>query len=330
MVDIFLTHNPEDLDIYFGPALEAIQAYGTVRANPGPGDLTTEELIEAARGCEIIVCHRATAGEAAVFEQLPDLVAFLRPQLDIRNIDIEAASAAGVVVANAEPAFIPATAEMAIALMLDVSRDVTESTVAFRRGETPPSNMGRQLATSTAGVIGYGAVGRYLCDILLAMGMRVLVNDPYVTVDKPGLEQVDFETVLRQSDYVLPLAVATGETENLMDAAAFALMKPSAVFVNVSRGNLVDEDALEAAYTEGRIAKLAMDVGRAADQRPSPRLAALPGVVATPHLGGLTPQNAHAQSLCSVEQTAAIVEGRVPPRAVNAEHATRLARLMET
>ena len=327
MVDIFLTHNPEDLDIYFGPAYEAIQAHGTVRANPMDRDLTTAELIEAAAGSEIIVCHRATPGEAAVFQQSPDLVAFLRPQLDIRNIDVEAASANGIVVANAEPAFIPATAEIALALMLDVSRDLTESTVAFREGKTPPSNMGRQLATSTAGVVGYGAVGRYLCDILLAMGMRVLVNDPYVTVDKVGLEQVDFETVLRESDYVLPLAVATAETENLMNAAAFALMKPSAVFVNVSRGNLVDEDALEAAYTEGRIAKLAMDVGRAADQRPSPHLAALPGVVATPHLGGLTPQNAHAQSMCSVEQTAAIVEGRMPPRAVNPEHATRLARL---
>ena len=327
MVDIFLTHNPEDLDIYFGPAYEAIQAHGTVRANPMDRDLTTAELIEAAAGSEIIVCHRATPGDAAVFQRSPDLVAFLRPQLDIRNIDIEAASANGVVVANAGPAFIPATAEIALALMLDVSRDLTESTVAFREGKTPPSNMGRQLATSTAGVVGYGAVGRYLCDILLAMGMRVLVNDPYVTVDKVGLEQVDFETVLRESDYVLPLAVATAETENLMNAAAFALMKPSAVFVNVSRGNLVDEDALEAAYTEGRIAKLAMDVGRAADQRPSPHLAALPGVVATPHLGGLTPQNAHAQSMCSVEQTAAIVEGRMPPRAVNPEHATRLARL---
>ena len=327
MVDIFLTHNPEDLDIYFGPAYEAIQAYGTVRTNPLDRDLTTAELIEAAKGCQIIVCHRATAGEAAVFHRSPDLVAFLRPQLDIRNIDIEAASANGVVVANAEPAFIPATAEMALALMLDVSRDVTESTVAFREGRIPPSNMGRQLATSTAGVIGYGAVGRYLCDVLVALGMRVLVNDPYVTVEKEGLEQVDFETLLGESDYVLPLAVATGETENLMDEAAFALMKPSAVFVNVSRGNLVDEAALEAAYTEGRIARLAMDVGRAADQRPSPHLAALPGVVATPHLGGLTPQNAHAQSMCSVEQTAAVVEGRMPPRAVNPEHATRLARL---
>ena len=327
MVDIFLTHNPEDLETYFGPAYEAIQAYGTVRANPLHRDLTTAELIEAAAGCQIIVCHRATPGEAAVFQQSPDLVAFLRPQLDIRNIDVEAASANGIVVANAEPAFIPATAEIALALMLDVSRDLTESTIAFRQGKTPPSNMGRQLATSTAGVIGYGAVGRYLCDVLVAMGMRVLVNDPYVTVDKVGLEQVDFETVLRESDYVLPLAVATAETENMMDAAAFALMKPSAVFVNVSRGNLVDEEALEAAYREGRIAKLAMDVGRAADQRPSAHLAALPGVVATPHLGGLTPENAHAQSMCSVEQTAAIVEGRMPPRAVNPEHATRLARL---
>src|SRR4029453_6789493 len=89
-----------------------------------------------------------------------------------------------------------------------------------------------------------------------------------------------------QADYVICLAIANEETENLMDAAAFARLKPDAFFINMSRGNLVAEAALAKVLTEGRIAGAAMDVGRAPDQMPSPELARLPNVIATPHLGG--------------------------------------------
>ncbi len=232
-------------------------------------------------------------------------------------------SAAGVLVANAPPAFIPATAEIALALMLDVARDVTASTVAYKRGEEPPSDMGVQLSGSTAGIIGFGAVGAHLAAILAAIGMRVLAADPYKTIDMPGVEQTDMETLLSQSDFVLPLANATDETENLMGARAFALMKRGATFVNISRGNLVDEAAMVAAYQSGHIGRLALDVGRAKDQRPTPAIAALPGVVATPHLGGATLQNAETQSLSSVEQAAAIGRGEMPPRTLNPESAHR-------
>jgi D-3-phosphoglycerate dehydrogenase len=330
MVKIFLTHDPEDLEVYYGNALEPLKALGEVRLNPAGRNLTTPELVEAARGCEIIVSHRATPGEAGLFDNSPDLIAFLRCAIDIRDVDLEAASANGILIARAAASFVPATAELALALMLDLARDVTESAIAFRDGRTPPSHMGRQLCGSTAGIIGYGRIGRYLADILVVLGMRVLVTDPYTTLDKAELSQVDLPSLLRESDFVLPLAVATEETENLIDAEALAQMKPTAILVNVSRGNLVDEAALEAAYSEGRVTKVGMDVGCAPDQRPSPHLAKLPGVVATPHLGGLTPQNAEAQAMSSVEQVAALVEGRVPERAVNAEHATRLARLRRT
>jgi D-3-phosphoglycerate dehydrogenase len=216
---------------------------------------------------------------------------------------------------------------MALALMLDLARDVTASTLEFKAGIMPPSNIGRQLNGSTAGIIGYGAVGSYLADKLVALGMRVLVSDPYVTADRQGVEQVDLQTVLKEADFVLPLAAATAETENLIDAEAIALLKPDAYFVNVSRGNLVDEAALEAAIKEKRIAKVAMDVGRAADQRPSPHLAALPGVVATPHLGGLTVQNAEDQAWSAVEQVEAVLKGERVPRSINPDSAERLSRL---
>ena len=327
MLKIFLSHNPEDLEVYFKKAHLALKAFGEVVLNPKGRNLDTPELIEAAQGCQIVICHRATHGKAAIFENLPDLAVFLRPQVDISDIDVAAASANGILVANSVPSFVPATAEMALALMLDLARDVTASTLEFKKGSMPPSNMGRQLNGSTAGIIGFGAVGSYLADKLVALGMRVLVSDPYVTADQRGVEQVDMQTVLKEADFVLPLAAATEETENLIDAEAIALMKPDACFVNISRGNLVDEAALEAAIKEKRLAKVAMDVGRAADQRPSPHLAALPGVVATPHLGGLTLQNVEDQAWSAVEQVEALLKGQMVPRAINPDSAERLFRL---
>jgi D-3-phosphoglycerate dehydrogenase len=112
-----------------------------------------------------------------------------------------------------------------------------------------------------------------------------------------------------------------------MDAAAFARMKPSAFFLNLSRGNLVDEAALEAALDQKRIAGAAMDVGRATDQRPSLRLARRADVIATPHIAGLTPAAVEHQAFDTVEQVRALVAGKVPSGAVNADRATRLARL---
>jgi D-3-phosphoglycerate dehydrogenase len=163
--------------------------------------------------------------------------------------------------------------------------------------------------------------------VAVALGMEVLVADPYKAVAKPGVRQVRLEELLRQADFVVCLAVATEETENLMDAAAFARMKPSAFFINLSRGNLVDEAALEAALDDKRIAGAAMDVGRAQDQKPSLRLARRPDVIATPHTAGLTPSAVEHQAFDTVAQVRDLLAGRVPPGAVNQDQATRIARL---
>lgn len=332
MLKIFLSHNPEDLGVYFKKAYEALTALTEtveVVLNPEERNLTTEEVIEAASGCQIVICHRATSGGRKLFEELVDLAVFIRPQVDISDVDVAAASANNILVLNSVPAFVPATAEMALALMLDLARDVTASTFEFKAGRMPPSPMGRQLNGSTAGIIGYGAIGSYLAEKLVALGMRVLVTDPYATCSSEEIEQVSLETLLRESDFVLPLAVANEETENLINREAISLMKPDVYFVNVSRGNLVDEQALEEAYRQGRVAKIAMDVGRGADQRPSSQLAELEGVVATPHLGGLTVQNAETQAWSAVEQVEAILKGVMPPRAVNPDSDSRLKKLWQ-
>ena len=320
-----MTHNPEDLDAYYGRTLCRLEELVEVVVNPTDHDLSTAELIEAAAGCDVVVAHRATAGEPAVFEQLPQLIGFLRTAVDISTIDVGAASRHGVLVAHADKSFVPSTAEIALGLLLDVARNISESTIDYRRGDQPPQRSGFQLRGKTAGMIGYGAIARYLADALRALGVQVVVTDPFTddaTAD--GFEQLGLDELLGRSDIVVPLATSTPETENLIDASALAAMRPGAVLINVSRGELLDEDAVGEALDSGRLGGLAIDVGRAPDQRPSPALATRPGVVATPHLGGLTPENADAQAASSVEQVAAILAGEVPPRSVNAEAASRL------
>jgi D-3-phosphoglycerate dehydrogenase len=205
---------------------------------------------------------------------------------------------------------------MVLGFLVDLSRGITRSTMEYRAGRVPGALMGKELKGSTLGVIGYGAIGKEVVRIAKALGMRVLINDPYVK----GIEQVSLDELLEQSDFVVPLAVATAQTENLIDAKAFETMKKGAYLINVSRGNLVDETALEAALDSGKLAGCAMDVGRAPDQMPTPRLAARPDVIATPHTAGLTMPAIEHQSMETVSQAAEIVRGKAPKGAVNAEH----------
>jgi D-3-phosphoglycerate dehydrogenase len=320
---ILLTHSPEAMANYYGErALAALRQAGEVVRNNKPHSLEGEELINAAKDCDLIVSYRQSPGPAELFERLPKLVAFLRCAIDIRNVDVAAASKAGVLVTQASAGFITSVSELVVGFLVDLSRGITRSAHLYHHGRVPKASMGRELKGSTIGVIGYGAIGKELVRVCRALGMRVLINDPYQQVDQVSLDQL-----LRESDYVVPLAVATAETENLIGKDALAKMKDGAYLINVSRGNLVDEAALEAALDSGRLAGCAMDVGRAPDQMPTPRLAARDDVIATPHTAGLTPQAIEHQSMETAAQAAEIVQGRAPKGAVNAQHWTRQALL---
>jgi D-3-phosphoglycerate dehydrogenase len=321
-VRILLTHSPETLANYYGErALAGLRKLGDVSLNLNATPLEGESLIRAAEGCELIVSYRQSPGPAALFERLPKLAAFVRCAIDIRNVDVAAASKAGVLVTQASAGFVTSVTELVIGCMIDLSRRVTAHAASYHGGKIPQAVMGRELRGSTLGVIGYGAIGRELVRVARALGMRVLINDPYVK----DIEQVPVDELLAQSDYVVPLAVASAETENLMGEKQFQHMKQGAFFVNVSRGNLVDEAALVRALDSGRIAGCALDVGRAPDQMPTPALAARADVIATPHTAGLTLPAIEHQSLETVAQAAEILNGRAPKGAVNAEHWTRKA-----
>ena len=317
MACLLLTHSPDTLAQYYGArALAALRALGEVRLHRGAAPLEGDALVAAADGCELIVSYRQSPGPAALFERLPGLVAFLRCAVDIRNIDVAAASRAGVLVTHASAGFVPAVSELVVGMLVDLSRGISRATAEYHAGRVPQARTGRELRASTLGIIGYGAIGRELARVARALGMRVLVHDPYVK----DAEQTPFDVLLARSDYVVPLAVATPETENLMNEAAFAKMRPGAYFINVSRGNLVDEAALARALDAGRIAGCALDVGRAPDQMPTPALAARADVIATPHTAGLTTPAIEHQSLETVAQAAEVLKGRAPKGAVNAEH----------
>ena len=320
MSRILLTHSPQALANYYGErALAGLQALGEVVLNPAEPSLEGEALVRAAAGCELIVSYRQSPAPAALFGRLPRLVAFLRCAIDIRNVDVEAASKSGILVTQASAGFVTSVSELVVGLMIDLSRGISAHSSSYHSGRVPKATIGKELRASTLGVIGYGAIGREVVRLGNALGMRVLVNDPYAK----GIEQTDLHALLAQSDYVVPLAVATAETENLIGEKAFQAMKRGAFFINVSRGNLVDEAALARALDSGRIAGCAMDVGRAQDQMPTPALAARADVIATPHTAGLTLPAIEHQSMETVAQAAQILNGRTPQGAVNAGHWTR-------
>jgi len=321
---VLLTPTPDFRRQYYGEcALQGLKAIADVKLHEGAEALDTAGLVKAAQEVDIIVADRVTEGRGEIFAQLPKLRAMVRCAVDIRNIDVAAASAEGVLVTRASPGFVPAVAELAIGFMVDLSRGVSRATADYHAGRKPDVMMGRQLSGSRIGIIGYGSIGRYLAPLAKALGMQVLVADPFAIPNDPTIRHLPLDDVLVQSDYVVCLAIANEQTENLISAAALAKMPKHAFFINLSRGNLVDEAALAAALREHRIAGAAMDVGRAPDQMPMLELAKLPNVIATPHIGGLTPQAIEHQALETVRQVGAIIKGEAPVGAVNEEHWTR-------
>jgi D-3-phosphoglycerate dehydrogenase len=328
MPTVLLAATPAMRAAYYGDeALAGLRRLAEVRLHEGAAPLDAAGLIAAAAGAEVIVADRMTPGFSEIFGALPALTAFVRCAVDIRNVDVAAASAAGVLVTRAGPGFAAAVSELILGFMVDLARGVTDAALAFRAGRAPAVRMGRQLSGSVLGIIGYGSIGRALAPLGLALGMRVLVADPFVTPEDARLEASTLPALLATSDFVVCLAVANEATEKLMDAAAFAAMKPGAFFINAARGDLVDEAALADALDRGHLGGAAMDVGRAPDQMPNPALARRPDVIATPHVGGLTPQAIGFQALQTVQQVAAILAGEVPQGAVNADRWTRRGRI---
>lgn len=322
---VLVTHPSDRLASYFGDeALTRLRRIAEVRLNDTQADLAGPSLVEAARGCAVVIAYRQTPVDADTFARLDDVLAVVRCAVDIRTLDVAAASRAGILVTQASAGFMAAVSEWIVGVMIDLARHISVARAEYQANGHAQPRMGRELRGATLGVIGYGQISRYLCPLALALGMSVRVHDPFAVIDDARLRPCGLAQLLAASDFVVCLAPANAATENLMDAKAFAAMRPGAFFVNAARGNLVDEAALLAALDRGHLGGAALDVGRAADQMPSPELARHPRVIATPHVGGLTPPAITHQSLETVAQVTEILQGRAPVGAVNAEHASRL------
>ncbi|MGB7299759.1 MAG: NAD(P)-dependent oxidoreductase [Burkholderiaceae bacterium] len=321
---VLLTHTSAAFANYFGEsALASLEQVAQVKCYDGAEPMDTTTLIQQATDCDIILSDRATPGDTRLFSALPGLRAFLRCAVDIRNVDVDAASAQGVLVTQASPGFVPAVNEWILGAMISLARDFPSASATYHAGGVPSARVGVQLHGSTLGIVGLGSIGSALATLGNHLGMTVLGHDPFAG-KKTNVELLNFADLLARSDFVVCLVVANDETENMFNAAAFAYMKRSAYFVNASRGNLVDESALLDVLKSNRIAGAAIDVGRAPDQMPSLEIARQPRVLATPHIGGLTRLAIEHQAFETVRQVAQIVTGKFPAGAVNAQFAKRL------
>jgi glyoxylate reductase len=230
----------------------------------------------------------------------------------IDNVDVEACRGRGVVVSNTPDVLTETTAELTIAIVLALLRRVAEGARLIRRGEqwiwAPNLMLGRGLASLTLGLVGFGRIGRAVARLAVAHGMNVTHSS--------RSSGIPFEELLATADVVSLHLPLSDESRHLIDTAALARMKPSAVLVNVSRGPIVDEAALVTALREGTIAGAALDVFEREPQV-HPGLLELENVVLVPHLGSATQETREAMGMLCVEALRAVLlEGRTPPNAV--------------
>ena len=324
MPRILLTYPTDEIGPRYGAALDGLRRLGTVVLNEAARTMTADEIAAAAAGCAAIVADRNTPFDAATIARLPDCVALVRGAMDVRNIDIPVASAAGILVTRAGPGFRDAVIELLLGQMVDLGRGLSESVIAYRAGRMPARPSGIQLAGRTASIIGYGTLGRRLAEVLTFLGMRVLVHDPYVAAVASPCVAVSRDQALAEGDFVICVALHTAETDQSMNRDAFRRMKRTAFFLNPSRGRVVDEAALAEALRDGTIAGAGLDVGSDPDDVPPVALGRLPNVVAAPHLGGMVPESMASQAQDTVDQVAEILAGRMPKYALNPEAARRL------
>ncbi len=324
---ILLTYPTTARTFWFGDScIAAMKEVGEVVLNPTDKVLPPAELAELGRDCTIMVLDRLTPVTAELLSLMPNLVAVVRGGVDHRWVDVKAASEAGVLVTQVNAGYRASVAELVLALMLDAARGVTHYVIEYRKGTVPRPIPGQQIAESTVGLVGYGRIAQHLARILIAMGANVIATDPVAEIAAP-VERVTLKALVERSDYVVPLVVATEQTKNLLDEAMLRSMKKTAWLVNCSRGDVVDEVALAKLLDEKKIAGVAMDVGWAEDQMPSPELARRSDVIATPHVGGITRQSFESHAMQTVEQTAIILKGEIPYGALNAERSQRIERL---
>jgi phosphoglycerate dehydrogenase-like enzyme len=271
----------------------------------------------ALRGFDALLANRErTRFTRELIEQLPDLRIIAQTGSHAYHIDLGAARERGIIVARASGGFSIGAAELAIGLAIALMRQIPAFNNAMKRGEWPtPSTP--VLNGKTLGIVGLGKVGRHVCTIGRAFGMRVVAWSPHLTqaaADQAGAEFQALDELLRISDIVSIHASLTPESRGLIDARRIGLMKRTAYLINTARGAIVEEKALVAALSEQRIAGAGLDVFDVEPLSAGHPLTQLPNVILTPHIGWPTDQAYERFADAAADVLLAYLDGRGVPQ----------------
>jgi D-3-phosphoglycerate dehydrogenase / 2-oxoglutarate reductase len=241
------------------------------------------------------------------------------------TVDVDACTAAGVLVVNQSGGNAHSVAEHALGMMLTLAKRIIEADRALRRDPNVNRNalIGTELQGKTVGIVGIGNVGRRIAELCKGLlGMKVLAYDPYLSVDEitaRGGEKVELDDLLRASDYVSINCPLTKDNRGMIGAREFSLMQPHAYFITTARGFIHDEDALLEALRGRKIAGAGLDVWAKEPPPPEHPLLQFDNVLASPHTAGVTKEARENMGRIAAEQVLAALDGQRPPRIVNPE-----------
>jgi D-3-phosphoglycerate dehydrogenase / 2-oxoglutarate reductase len=295
-----------------GPDFEIRHANGADRA----------ELLPAIADVDAILVRSATKVDAEALAAAKRLKVVARAGVGLDNVDVKAATQAGVMVVNAPTSNIVSAAELAVALLLAAARRVPAADKSLKGGEWKRSKYtGVELYEKTVGIVGLGRIGVLVAQRLAAFGMNVIAYDPYVQAGRAaqmGVRLATLDELLRVSDFISVHLPRTPETIGLIGDEELHKVKPSVIVVNAARGGIVDEHALYTALKEGRVAGAGVDVFASEPCTDSP-LFEFENVVATPHLGASTDEAQEKAGVAVARSVRLALAGELVPDAVNVQ-----------
>jgi glyoxylate reductase len=292
------------------------------RFNEDDHEMSADEIVEAMRDADILVPTVTDRIDAELIARAPASVKmFANFGAGVNHINLAAAKAKGILVTNTPGVFTDDTADLTMALILNVPRRLGEGHRLMRSGEwkgwTPTGMLGHRIGGKTLGIIGYGRIGEAVALRAKAFGLNILYNKrhrlPASVEDEMGVTfEPDLDRLVAKSDIISLHCPLTAETQKLMSRERIGMMKRDAYLINSSRGELVDEDALIEALTRGRIAGAGLDVY---NHEPAidPRFLAIPNVILLPHLGSATYEGREASGEKVIANIRIFSDGHRPP-----------------
>lgn len=279
-------------------------------------------LLPAIADVDAILIRSATKVDAEALAAAKQLKVVARAGVGLDNVDVKAATEAGVMVVNAPTSNIVSAAELAVALLLASARNVVPANEALKQGEWKRSKYaGVELADKVVGVVGFGRIGILVAQRLSAFGVQLIAYDPYVQPARAaqlGVRMVELDELLETADFITVHLPKTPETLGLIGDEALRKVKPTVRVINAARGGIVDEQALYDAIVDGRVAGAGVDVYAKEPCTDSP-LFALDSVVATPHLGASTDEAQEKAGIAVAKSVRLALEGELVPDAVNVQ-----------